>query len=348
MMRRNLKKILLFLVLTVPASVNAATITQVTFASITGWEQDDHTSGLQAFRRGCESMRSTSQIPSHEWDMVCALARSGPGPAKAFFEQNFTPVRISNGTRALFTGYYEPELHGARHETDRFRFPLYRVPPEVQIGETWNTRAEIENGLLEGRELELVWLDNPVDAFFVHVQGSARILLNDGSVMRVGFAGRNGHRYRSVGRELMRRGILTGNQISMQGIRAWAAKNPIAAETALQHNTSFIFFQELEIPEELGPIGALQVPLTPLRSIAVDDTYTPLGAPVWVHMNGGAASINRLMVAQDTGSAVNGAQRADIYYGSGEAAGDKAGRIRYSGEMITLIPNSTAARLRGN
>ena len=347
-MLRAIKKFVALLALSLPLPLGAATITQVSYSDISGWAQDNHFPALQAFMSGCDGVRSTAEIPRHEWDMVCALARSGPGPARAFFEQNFTPVRITNGTRALFTGYYEPELNGARQQTETFRFPLYRKPPEVQIGVTWHSRAEIENGLLEGRGLELVWLDNQVDAFFVHVQGSARIRLDDGSLMRVGFAGRNGHRYRSVGRELVRRGVLNGNQISMQGIRSWAERNPAAAVTALQHNKSFIFFQELEIPDLLGPIGALQVPLTPMRSIAVDDTYTPLGAPVCVKMNGGAESVNQLMVAQDTGSAVNGAQRADIYYGSGDEAGNRAGNIRYFGEMITLVPNATAARLRGN
>ena len=331
-----------------PVSLSAATFTAVSFSSISGWQQDDHATALAAFARSCGGMRSTPAIPVREWDKVCVLAKAGPGPARAFFEQNFTPVRISTGVRALFTGYYEPELNGSRTKTEKFRFPLYRRPPEIQTGEAWQSRAEIDNGALEGRELELVWLDNPVDAFFVHVQGAARVRMADGSFMRVGFAGRNWQPYRSVGRELIRQGVLTPDQASMQGIRAWVAANPAAGRLALQHNTSFIFFQELEIPDELGPLGALRVPLAPLRSVAVDDSHTPLGAPVWINMSAGAHSLSQLMVAQDTGSAVNGAQRADIFYGSGDAAGDKAGNIRYSGEMITLIPNATAARLRAH
>jgi len=341
------RNIILLAALYLPASVSAATYTQLSFSDISGWQQDNLAPALAAFARSCGSMRATPTIPVRDWDRVCALAKAGPGPARAFFEQNFTPVRIGGSAPALFTGYYEPELHGARERTDKFRFPLYRRPPEVQSGVAWRTRAEIENGALAGRGLELVWLENQVDAFFVHVQGAARIKLIDGSVMRIGFGGRNWQRYRSVGRELIRRGVLTPNQAGMRGIRAWAAGNPAAATRALQHNTSFIFFQELEIPSALGPIGALQVPLSPLRSVAVDDSQTPLGAPVWIRMNAGAKSLNQLMVAQDTGSAVNGAQRADIFYGSGDSAGDKAGNIRYSGEMITLIPNATAARLRG-
>lgn len=340
-------KSLLVTALLLPIHLRADTYTQVSFSSIDGWEEDNLEPALQTFKRGCARMRSTPDISIRDWDMVCALARTSPGPARAYFEQNFTPVLISTGSRALFTGYYEPELRGSRHKTDVFQFPLYTRPPEIQVGVPWNTRAEIESGLLNGRGLELVWLENRVDAFFVHIQGAARIVLNDGSVMRVGFGGRNWHQYRSVGRDLARRGILNNSQLSMQGIRAWAGENPQAARLALHHNTSFIFFQELDIPDELGPVGALQVPLTPMRSVAVDDDYTPLGAPVWIKMNGGAASLNQLMVAQDTGSAVNGAQRADIYYGSGAAAGDKAGLIRYSGQMITLVPNATAARLRG-
>ncbi|MBL1435751.1 MAG: MltA domain-containing protein [Rhodobacteraceae bacterium] len=340
-------KLITFAALCLPVSLSAATYTQLSFSAISGWQQDDLAPALTAFARSCDSIRSTPAIPVREWDRVCALAKAGPGPARAFFEQNFTPVRITTGSRALFTGYYEPELQGSRTQTEKFRFPLYRRPPEIQTGVAWHSRAEIDNGALEGRGLELVWLDNRVDAFFVHVQGAARIRLEDHTYMRVGFAGRNWQRYRSVGRQLIRQGVLTPNQAGMQGIRAWAAANPNAAVRALQHNTSFIFFQELEIPDALGPVGALQVPLAALRSVAVDDSHTPLGAPVWINMNAGENSLNQLMVAQDTGSAVNGAQRADIFYGSGDAAGDKAGNIRYSGEMITLIPNATAARLRG-
>lgn len=340
------RNVLTLAALCLPASLSAATYTQLSFADISGWEADTLSPALVAFARSCGNIRATPAIPVRDWDRVCALAKAGPGPARAFFEQNFTPVRISTGSRALFTGYYEPELYGSRSQTQKYRFPLYRRPPEIQTGVAWSTRGEIENGALTGRGLELVWLDNRVDAFFVHIQGSARIKLADGSVMRVGFAGRNWQRYRSVGRELIRQGVLTPNQASMQGIRTWAAANPEAARQALHHNTSFIFFQELQIPDALGPVGALQVPLAPLRSVAVDDSQTPLGAPVWIRMNAGQNSLNQLMVAQDTGSAVNGAQRADIFYGSGGAAGDKAGLIRYSGEMITLVPNATAARLR--
>ncbi len=334
-------------VLSLPCTLSAASYTVLEFSDISGWAQDTLTPALIAFTRSCDGIRPTADIPAADWGAVCKIAQGNPGPARAFFKDHFTPVRISTGTRALFTGYYEPELHGARVPSDIYQFPLYRRPSEIEIGVAWNTRAEIENGALEGRGLELVWLDNRVDAFFVHVQGAARIKLEDGSTMRVGFAGRNWQRYRSVGRELIRKGVLTPAQASIDGIRTWATAHPEEARAALQHNTSFIFFQELQIPDALGPVGAMQVPLTPLRSVAVDDSQTPLGAPVWVRMVAGANSLDRLMVAQDTGSAVNGAQRADIFYGSGSEAGDKAGGIRYSGEMITLVPNATAARLRG-
>jgi len=341
------RNIIAIAALCLPAPLSAATFSIVSFSTIPGWQQDDLAPALAAFTRSCDHMRATPAIPIRAWDKVCALAKAGPGPARAFFEQNFTPVRITNGLRALFTGYYEPELHGSRTQTEDFRFPLYRRPPEIQTGEASHTRADIENGALEGRGLELVWLDNPVDAFFVHVQGAARIRLEDGSLMRVGFAGRNWQPYRSVGQELIRQGVFSPDQASKQGIRAWVAANPPAGRVALQHNTSFIFFREIQIPDNFGPVGAMQVPLVPLRSVAVDDSHPPLGAPVWIQMNAGQNSLNQLMVAQDTGSAVNGAQRADIFYGSGDAAGDKAGNIRYSGEMITLVPNATAARLRG-
>lgn len=344
---RIFRHITLLAALCLPLPLLAQSYTMLGFSDINGWEEDDPTPALEAFARSCDHMRATPAVPVRDWDMVCALAKSGPGPARAFFEQNFTPVLISTGSRALFTGYFEPELHGSREKTEVFRYPLYRRPPEITVGQAWLARADIENGALEGRGLELVWLDNQVDAFFVHIQGSARIKLNDGHSMRVGFAGRNWQRYRSVGRELVRRGVLSPGQANMKGIRDWAAVNPNAATKALQHNTSFIFFRELDIPDNLGPVGALQVPLAPMRSVAVDDRYIPLGAPVWIHMNAGENSLDQLMVAQDTGSAVNGAQRADIFFGSGASAGEIASNIRYSGKMIVLVPNVSAARLRG-
>ncbi len=327
--------------------LKAAEFAFVPFANLTGWEQDDHQQALEVFRQSCANIQSTADIPASDWRGVCALATINSGSAKRFFETHFRPVQITESNDSLFTGYFEPVLLGSRYQTSEFKYPLYGVPPELPSGQVWKTRAELESGTLAGRGLELVWLNDPVDAFFVHVQGSSRFTMRDGSVIRLGFAGRNGHQYRSVGRQMIELGLLQSGQASLEKIRDWVRNNPRSGQMALQLNPSFIFFQELEIPADQGPIGALQFPLTPMRSIAVDPDYTPLGAPAYVMMPAGSASVNRLMIAQDTGSAINGAQRADIFFGSGETAGKDAGRIRYTGQLITLVPRATALRLSG-
>lgn len=327
--------------------LKAAEFTFVPFVNLNGWSQDNHREALRVFANSCDDIRATDQIPASDWRGVCALARTHVGSATGFFENQFRPVRITIDDSSLFTGYFEPVLDGSRTRTSVYKYPLYAVPPELPQGDVWKSRAELESGVLENRGLELVWLNDPVDAFFVHVQGSSRFNLRDGTTMRLGFAGRNGHRYRSVGRQMIELGLLETGQASIAKIRDWVRGHPDAGEMALQLNPSFIFFQELQIDESLGPIGALQYPLTAMRSIAVDPRYTPLGAPAWLSMPAGSASIHRLMVAQDTGSAIKGAQRADIFFGSGMRAGNDAGRTRYSGQLITLVPRATALRLTG-
>ena len=338
---------LLIVALFVATPLKAADIAFVPFANLNGWAQDNHRQALQVFAESCDDIRSTAQIPSSDWRGVCALAKTNYGAARQFFEQHFRPVRITQGSSSLFTGYFEPVLPGSRQRNQVYKYPLYSVPPDLPEDGIWKSRAELESGILADRGLELVWLNDPVDAFFVHVQGSSRFNLTDGTTMRLGFAGRNGHPYRSVGRQMIELGLLNDGQASIAKIRDWVRGHSEAGQMALQLNPSFIFFQELNIPDNRGPIGALQYPLTALRSIAVDPDFTPLGAPAWLAMAAGSASIDRLMIAQDTGSAINGAQRADIFFGSGMQAGNDAGRIRYSGQLITLVPRATALRLTG-
>jgi membrane-bound lytic murein transglycosylase A len=231
-----------------------------------------------------------------------------------------------------------------RNSTDRepapggFATPVYRVPPEIGDGR-WLSRAEIETSrVLEGRGLEIAWVDDAVELFFLQIQGSGRIRMPDGSVIRVGYGGRNGHEYRSIGQEMVRRGIYEAHQVSAPVIANWVRRNPDAGLRLLHHNPSYIFFREVEIDDpELGPLGAMNRSITPMRTIAVDPTYTPLGAPVWIEKEG-ATPLNRLMIAQDTGGAIRGPQRADIFYGFGDEAGTSAGTIRDPGRMIVLLP----------
>ena len=307
------------------------TVELLSFADLDGWAQDDHQAALSVFRSTC------ADIDTPEWNALCALSETA-SDARRFFEQFFRPVLIGGQDPALFTGYYEPELDGSRSRTDRFRYPLYRLPDEARDGQ-WVSRREIEEGrLLEGRGLEIAWLDDPVDLFFLQVQGSGRIRLTDGSVIRVGYGGRNGQPYRSIGQELVRRGHYEPHQVSAQVIRNWVRRNPVAGRDLLFHNPSYIFFREVSIGDPaLGPLGAMNRSITPLRTVAVDPLHTPLGAPVWIEKDG-AGPMRRLMVAQDTGGAIRGAQRADIFFGFGDAAGEAAGVIRDPGRMVVLLP----------
>ena len=329
----------------VAVSVSGAAMADVTrsvvgWDSLDGWASDDHEAALGVFLTTC------GDLDEDDWRRVCAAAREGRGKARAFFERHFAPDLVSDGNPALFTGYYEPALEGSPVRTDRYRHAIYRRPPEVQPGVEWHSRAEIETrGLLEGRGLEIAWLSDPVEAFFLQVQGSGRIRLTDGRAIRVGFGGRNGHPYRSIGTELVRRGVFEKHQVSAQRIKRWVRENPAAGAELLRHNPSFIFFREVsEVPADLGPLGAMNRSVTALRTVAVDPDFAPLGAPVWIE-KGGRGPMNRLMVAQDTGSAIKGPQRADIFFGTGAEAGERAGRVRDPGRMFVLLPVETARRL---
>lgn len=305
----------------------------LSFDDLEGWRDDDHRAALSAFQVTCP------QLESADWRPICRLAqetvttREG---ARAFFELLFRPVQIGTPP-ALFTGYYEPELPGSLTRTPRFAYPLYRKPPELTEGQLWHPRSVIDGGVLSGRGLEIVWLDDPVEVYFLQVQGSGRIRLPDGRVMRVGYGGRNGHPYRSIGQELLRRGAPI-TDVSAQDIKAWVRANPAAGRQLLNSNPSFVFFRKLEdLPEDRGPIGAMGRSITAMRSVAIDPAHVPLGAPVWIEKDG-RDPIRSLMIAQDTGGAIKGAQRADIFYGTGRDAGDAAGRIKDGGRMVVLLP----------
>ena len=305
------------------------------FSDLNGWEQDDHLAALRAFTETCDL------IGDPEWAGLCALAKDQPKTAEAartYFQMFFRPVLIGTPP-ALFTGYYEPELRGAAQRDSHYAWPIYRRPPGFVPGQLWYSRAEIEQqGLLRGRGLEIAWLEDPVEVFFLQIQGSGRVRLPDGSTIRVGFDGKNGHPYKSVGGELVRRGLFQAHQLSAQTIKAWVRANPAEGRRLLQQNPSFVFFRRIdEVPSDKGPLGAMGRSVTQGRTLAVDDDFTLMGAPVWIEKSG-AAPLRRLMVAQDTGSAIKGAQRADIFFGTGAEAGEVAGRVRDGGRMVVLLP----------
>lgn len=307
----------------------------LSFEELDGWSTDDHRAALKAFRETC------SLLTDADWRPLCKLAADAGDTrdeARSFFELLFRPVVIGKPP-ALFTGYYEPELRGSPVRTPRFAYPIYCRPPGLKDGVQWYSRQDIEQrGILAGRGLEIAWLEDPVEVYFLQIQGSGRIRMPDGKVIRVGYAGQNGHPYRSVGQELVRRGIYTLDQVSAQEIRAWVRRNGAAGEALLHQNPSYVFFRKIgDLPAEKGPIGAMGRSITTMRSVAVDPRFTPLGAPVWVEKDG-YAPLRQLMIAQDTGGAIKGAQRADIFYGTGPAAGDAAGTVKDGGRMVVLLP----------
>ncbi|WP_417803554.1 murein transglycosylase A [Thalassospira lucentensis] len=291
--------------------------------------------------------------------------------ARAFFQTEFTPYLSGNGdkTEGLFTGYYEPELRGNLTREGEFQTPIYLKPNDmvsVDLGDfsddlkgkklvgrlsgsrlkPYYDRAEIENGALAGRDLEMVWVDDAVDAFFLQIQGSGRVVLPDGSVLRVGYAATNGRAYYAIGRELIERGALTRETVSLQTIRKWLHDNPDEADAVMNTNASYVFFNPLKTDPndpDAGPLGSQGVPLEPGRSLAVDRRFHAMGVPVWLETNdpmNADRKFHRLMVAQDTGGAIRGPVRGDIFFGPGDDAALFAGHMNRPGQKYVLLPKS--------
>ncbi len=321
------------------------TYTVLDFSQLDGWAADDHSAALRVFLTTCPDMKDP------DWSSLCAVAQTErrlQSNATAFFELFFRPVLIQDGKDPLFTGYFEPELSGSLTPSARYRYPIYRMPPEARETPVWLTRTDIETSdVMQGRGLEIVWVDDPVELFFLQIQGSGRVKLPDGRFIRVGYGGANGHSYRSIGRELVRRGTYEPHQVSAEVIKNWVRRNTEAGLELLRHNPSYVFFREVShVPADQGPLGAMNRSVTDLRSIAVDPAFTPLGAPVWIEKDG-ATPMRRLMIAQDTGSAIKGAQRADVFFGTGDAAGRAAGQLKDPGRMVVLMPIQRAYALAG-
>lgn len=324
--------------LTAPAAAELyeADISLVPFSDLNGWEDDNHAAALNAFLHTCEL------LDDPQWRPICAIGFSFEGPPKTFFELFFRPVLIEDGQDPMFTAYFEPEIFGSEYRTSRFNVPVYRRPPE---GASYTRRQIEEEGALAGRGLEIAWVEDPVDLQFLQIQGSGRIRLPDGSSIRLGFGGSNGHRFRSLGDELVRRGVYNRHQVSAAVIKNWVQRNPIEGRGLLSHNPSYVFFVERDhLPPDSGPVGAMNRAIFAMRTLAVDPKFTPLGAPVWLE-KAGAEPFSRLMVAQDTGSRIKGAQRADIFWGTGDGAGKAAGQIKDGGRMVVLLPIQRAYAL---
>lgn len=322
-----------------PAGASDVSYDVIGFDQLDGWAEDDHAAALKVFLNTCRDMKDP------DWRALCKFATADPEP-RQFFELFFRPVVIDDGQEALFTGYFEPELEGDRYRSSRYRFPVYKMPPEALKTNPWLTRRELlDSGVMSGRGLEIAWVDDPVELFFLQIQGSGRIKLPNGSYIRVGYRGANGHPYRSIGAELVRRGVYNIHQVSADVIKNWVRRNPVEGRELLFHNPSYVFFREVsKVPADQGPLGAMNRSVTAMRSIAVDPSFVKLGGPVWVEKDG-KKPLRRLMIAQDTGSAIKGAQRADVFFGTGDAAGKEAGKLRDPGRMVVLMPIQRAYAL---
>jgi membrane-bound lytic murein transglycosylase A len=363
-----------------PPKAAIATLQPVDFDALPGWAEDDHAAALAAFKVSCTRlMKLAADRPlgrqglagrGGDWRSPCAEAAALPagdaGAARAFFESHFRPVAVTLPTGAgRFTGYYEPLLRGSRTRDQVYATPLHRRPDDLldaDLGDfkealkgqrivgrvdgrkfvPYHDRGAIVDGALDGRGLEILWVDSPVDAFFLQIQGSGVVELTDGTRVRVGYAAKNGRAYHAIGRELIRRQVVPKEKMSMQAIREWLAAHPKEADKVMRLNESYVFFFENDGD---GPIGAQGVVLSPGRSLAVDRDIYPMGVPVYVDtLQPGVEKkpLRRLMVAQDTGGAINGPIRGDVYFGTGDAAGDAAGRMNHPGTWYLLLPRDVS------
>lgn len=351
------------------------TLTPASFDALPGWSDDHTADALAALVASCGALDRQPDsakigpaalgMTAASWRAPCAAARATPAndaAARAFFTGQFTPYLAGNNgdSTGLFTGYYEPLLHGARQQGGRYQTPLLKRPPDlvmVDLGRfrpAWHgeriagrvangnlvpypSRAQIERGALNTKELALLWVDDPADAFFLQVQGSGRVDLADGTQVRLGYDGQNGQPYVAIGKILVERAALPASDVSLQSIRAWMAAHPDQAAALMDENPSYVFFREQSGP---GPVGAEGVVLTAGRSLAVDRNFIPLGAPLFLDIGDSATTLHRLMVAQDTGGAIAGPVRGDVFWGFGPEAEAQAGAMRAHGRYFLLLPKT--------
>ncbi len=355
----------------------------VTYDDLTGWSTDDHAAAYAAFRRSAfrfaeKPYRTGSLgIAADAFAAAYAQARLIDGPtsrdAREFFERHFAPYRVILGDDAshgFVTGFYEPEADASPVRGGHFQYPLLSRPADLVDVDDGNRpagfdpylafarqtpdglveyydREAIEGGVLDGRGLEMAWLADPVDVFFIHVQGAARLKMTDGSIRPVTYAAKSGHRFTGVGKILAEMGEIPLKQVTMQSIRAWFARHPERVEEILWRNRSFIFFRDAPVPDPaLGPVAAAKVQLTAGRSVAVDRLLHTFGTPFFIHAETltvfDGRPFRRLMIAQDTGSAIVGPARGDLFAGSGPRAGEIAGVIKHPADFVALVPRQLA------
>jgi len=335
----------------------------ISFADLAGWKDDDQKAAFDAFLKSCgailngtRAMRAARPFYGALFK-VCERAVSAGDldrdHARAFFEDNFKPTRVISAgqTQGFFTGYYETEVEGSRFPSDEYSVPIYGAPAETVKKRQSKVfadldRTKIEDGALAGKSLEICYVKSPIDAFFAQIQGSTRVKLDSGTLLRLNYVASNGMPYTPVGKFLIDRGIVSKEEMSMDKIREFMAANPEEGKALRQKNRSFVFFRETPLSAHDECIGAQGVPLTPGRSLAVDKKIHIYGTPIWIDAEFPIESekpetkFRHLLVAQDTGSAIIGPARADIYFGHGEEISHIAGRIKQNGDFVMLVPQS--------
>ena len=339
-------------------------------------DDNDASAALAAFITSCRSVIWRKDVSGltegADWREPCDAAKIWDEDAVTFFATHLTPVQIGDG-RSFVTGYFEPEIEGSRDKIAGFDVPIYAKPDDLltipsedltpedlerfnvesvsaktirgkRFGEEGYTlyedRAAIENGSLKGRNLEIAWAKDPIDFFFLQIQGSGRLRAPDGTIMRIGYASQNGHDYTGIGRLMKERGLLEAGESSLQGITAWLRRNPEEGRKIMHENKSYVFFQELT---GAGPLGALGLPVVAESSVAADPKFTPLGAPVWISMD--RAEPNGMWIAQDTGGAIKGANRFDSFWGAGPRAKAISGGMAARGSALLFLPKASVERL---
>jgi len=372
-----------------PLEISNSQYVPLAWADVSGWNEDDHLAAYRAFRTSCRPITAQQGPPAEAKPLgtslrdPCGIAKSldlsDRARAKAFFEAQFLPLQISKlgDSNGFVTGYYEPIIDGSRTQNEVYNVPVYRRPSNLFVrgvkpgavglpnkGEVFRKigrrklvpyydRAEIEDGAIDGRGLEICWLKDQTDLLFTQIQGSARIVLDDGSTVRINYDAHNGYPYTPVGRILIERGIIPREQMSMQRIREWMERNPNEANELRRQNRSYVFFREVQLSDKDEAVGAQGVPLTPGRSIAVDKSLHVYGTPFFIQGELPIESelsktpFHRLMIAQDTGSAITGPARADLYFGAGPEAGKVSGRLKHSMRFVMLVPRSLDPVARG-
>jgi membrane-bound lytic murein transglycosylase A len=355
----------------------------LSFNDLPNWAGDDHAAALAVFKHACTrilKLNPTSKFGGADlygtaapWQAACTKAQGiSPDQARAFFETEFTPYRLADGLAGdgLFTGYYESDVRGSKQRTGPYQTPIYTRPDDlidIDLGEfapdlkgrrtagrieqsrlkPYADRGAIMDGALGAMARPLVWLDDPIDAFFLEIQGSGRVTLPDGQVMRVTFSGQNGHAYTAIGQVMIKRGLMRREDVTMASLRAWLTAHPDERDTILRSNRSFVFFKESPIKPATdgppdGPPGADGLSLTAGRSLAVDRSFHALGVPFYLDADDAAGidpPLRRLMIAQDTGGAIRGIVRGDVFWGFGPNAANRAGRMKDRGGLYALLPN---------